>query len=373
MTRFFAIIAFVLMMFVPAAYADQAPLTAGQVQQELVQKLVAEGYMTAASAAAAAPSIKQSNAEIAAQETWTRHLSWINFVKVVAVILFLVALSGVIEKIVKGLWVLIVAVPAYVYQGVFLAISATATVLPAFQVIPQGFYIALFGSFANLLIVFWILQMYPKVKEQLKKLFNLGIPEYVIVSAWATAYFALLAFGYHSAVFGFFAVVGFSGIFGFGLFYVPGALFLSTQAGALGALIWSHSILLIAYGIVGHLIVIPNLDLFRAGIEYYMTVAVGVAFLIVMSPWGRNKEAVNNFIPFTICLIAANMGYSYLDLHSIGAVFDIFAVLLALEWIGYMSWSSGLIIGTFCSGIVLFGGALLMEKHGAAIIQAVAF
>lgn len=374
MTRFFAVIAFVLMMFAPGAYAaDAAPQTANQVQQELIQKLVSEGYMTAASAAAATPSIQQSNAKVAAEETWTRHLSWVNLIKVVAVILLLVAFSGVIVNIVKGVWMLIIAVPTYVYQGAFLAVSLTATILPAVQPMSQGFYLALFGSFANLILAYWVISVYPQVQAFLKKLFSLGIPEFIIASLWATAYFAALAFTYNSAVFGFFAVVGFSGIFGFGLYYMPGVLFLKTEESALSSLIWSHTLLLIAYGVVGHITTIPYIELFRAGIEYYMTVAIGVAFLIVMSPWGRNKEAVNNMIPFTLCLLAANLGYAYLNLHSIGAVFDIFVVLLALEWIGYMAWSGGLIIGTMCTGVILYAGALVLEKNGAAIIQAVGF
>lgn len=370
MQRILAIIAFAMMMFFPVAHAGTAPQTANQVKQELVQKLVADGYMTAASAAEATTKYVKEDVAVAAEESWTRWLSWVNLLKVVAVILFLIAFSGVIVKIGKGLWGLITAIPTYVYQGVFLLATATATIQPALQPMAQGFYFALFGAFANLIIIGWIIQTYPQVQAFLKKLFSLGIPEYVIASAWATAYFGALALTYDSQVFGFFAVAAFSGMFGFGLYYMPGVLFLSTKEGAIQALVWSHTILLVAYGIALQTVTIPHLSLFQGGIEYYCTIALGVAFLITTTPFGRGDTFAKAIIPLIICTVLANYGYAVYDMHAIGAVFDVFLVLIALEWIMYAAWSGGLIIGTFVSGILLFSASLFFERHGHAVMLA---
>ena len=157
--------------------------------------------------------------------TWSKWLSWTNFLKVIGIILLLIAFSGVLQKIIKGLWVLIVAVPQYIYQSVFLSLFGTGLIRPDLIWESQSFYIALFSSFAILMVLAWIAEAYPKVLEFVKKLFNLGIPFESVLSFYGMLYFGALAWFYHSSIFGFFAAVCLSGVFFFTMKYVPGIFF----------------------------------------------------------------------------------------------------------------------------------------------------
>lgn len=374
--RILSIIALWFAMMMPAIAAPDAasaPQTAGQVKQQLVDKLVAQGYMSAASAAEVSASFAAEDKQLAAEQSWTSWLSWATVLKVIGVVLLLIAFGSTIMRIIKGLWELIVSVPMYVYQGVFGAATVAMTIVPQMIWPSQAFFVALFGAFGNLFIIGWVVKEYPRVQEALKKLFNLGIPEFVIISAWLIVYFGVLAVTYDSQVFGFFTTVSISALFGFGLFYSPGVLFLTTRDKAIPALIWSHFILLTAYGVAKiNGVAIPHGDLFAAGVEYYWSIALGVAFLITMSPWSSSKDRVASLIPFTISVILATIAFTH-GLASIGTVIGVFTVLVLVEWVLYASWSGGLIIGSLCSGLLLFGGGLLIERYGRAIMTAAGF
>lgn len=376
MIRILSIVALWFAMLFPAYAADgaaSAPITASEVKQQLLDKLVAEGYMSAASATEAKAKVAIEDKAIAAEESWTKWLSWASLFKVLGVILLLVAFGSTIVRIIKGLWELIESVPMYVYQGAFGAVTVTGTIAPHLFWASQSFYVVLFCSIANLIIAGWTINVYPKVQEFLARIFKLGIPPFVLISGYLIAYFGVLAVLHQSQIFGFLATVSVSALFGFGLYYSPGVLFLTTREKAIPALVWSHTLLLIGYGVIKiNEVVVPNANLFAAGIEYYWTIALGVAFLITLSPWSPSRDRVASMIPFTLCFILANFAFSY-GLKSVGSVFDVFAVLIAIEWVLYASWSGGLIVGSLCSGLILFTGGLFLERHGKTILAAMGF
>lgn len=286
--------------------------------------------------------------------------------KVLAVLALLVAFNGLIIKFIKWAWVTITMVPTYVYQSAFMACTLWLTLWPASIWASQAFYLALFGAFGNVLIVGWVLKTYPNVAELIKKMFSLGIPPYVLASFYGAVYFAVLAITFSSQIFGFFAAVCVSSMFGFGMFYMPGVLFLDIRKNATGALLISHTLILIAYVAAKHLSV-PYLSLFAAGFEYYCPIGLGLAMLVGVSPW-HGKGIGLNFLVTLIVFGLAMFGYSFYGEHGIGSIIGIFATLLLIEWVMYASWSGGLIIGTAVTGVLLYSIAMVLESNGRAIL-----
>ena len=207
-------IAFLFLFFSTILIAEKS---AAEIKVDLILEMQKDGYLTEESAKTAMQKYitendKQLKVEANGKSStigWSEYLSWINFFKVVAVIFFLVAFSGVISKIILGLWILIVKVPAIVYQFLF---------RPNFIWESQAFYIALFSSFANILVLGWIVSSHEKLQKLIAKIFNLGIPIECIASFWGILYFAALAYAYESSLFGFFAAVCLSGVFSYTVF-----------------------------------------------------------------------------------------------------------------------------------------------------------
>lgn len=354
-----------------AAPPASAPVaTANGVKLDLINKLEADKYLTAKQAAEVKSKYIGSDSELAeaSNDSWTRYITWVNLLKVLAIVALLIAFSGVIAKFVKWAWLVIVMVPTFIYQGAFLSVTLWMTIWPASLWASQAFYLALFGAFGNLLIVKWILKEYPSLAKAIKEFFSLGIPPYVLASLYGALYFAVLAVSYGSQIFGFFAAVCVSSAFGFGMFYMPGVLFLDIRKNATAALFISHIAILVAYVWAKHAGV-PYLALFAPGFEYYCPIGLGLAMLVGVSPWYRHGVPLN-FMLTVITFALAMFGYSYFGEHGIGAIIGIFATLVLLEWVMYASWSGGLIIGTLVTGVVLYGGALVLESNGRAILTA---
>lgn len=343
--------------------------TVNSVKLNLLKALEQDKVLTSEQVKAATAKYIGSDSEIvaAAQDQESRWFSWVGALKVAAVLAFLIAFSGVIAKIVGWCWMIIVAVPTYIYQGAFLACTMWLTLFPSTVWVSQAFYLALFGAFGNIMIVSWILKVYPKVAMFIKNMFSLGIPPYVLASLYGALYFGVLAVAYGSQIFGFFTAVCVSAAFGFGLFYMPGVLFLDIRKNAVLPLFVSHVLILAAY-VWAKQAGVPYLALFASGFEYYCPIALGLAMLVGVSPWYKEGTGVNALIAVVTALLAL-FAYSYFGEHGIGTIVLIFFCLLLAEWVMYASWHGGLIIGTAATGALLYGGALVLESNGRAILQ----
>lgn len=343
------------------ANAADAPSVA-EVQTQLLTQLETDGVLTAQEAQAAKAKYVQGAQAAAAEKKWTEYLSLANFAKVVGVVLLLVAFHGVIVNIVKGVWHLIVAVPLEVYQFSMLTITVGGLFRPDLIYAEQSFYVALFCAFATPMVLVWIAGTHEKLAARLAAFFSVGLPIGSVVNAWACAYFALLAFAYSSQIFGFFAVVAFAGVLTFGMTYRPGVLSMDFDAPKLPMVVLGHAILIGAY-IGASMDGAPEwLRFFKAGVEYYATIALGVALLCGASPWWNR---INGF--YSLVMIAAAVfgavAFHVLGFPVIGSILMVFFVLWALEWLGYMSFKVGVITGCFTVGALLFFGATLFEKH----------
>lgn len=308
--------------------------------------------------------------KVEAASSWTQYLSLVNFIKVLAVILLLFAFSGVIKKIVLGLWIFIVIVPVIVYQSLFMLVSLYGTIFPEQIWASQAFYIALLCSFTNLMILGWIFATHPKLEQFIEKLFNLGIPVATVASFWAMIYFGTLAIVYQSSIFGFFAAVALSGIFSFTLIYTPGTLFLYFKENMMGAVIFGHMVVLALYVAIERSgVAMPYIGYFNAGIQYYCTIALGTGLLVAASPFYKTSQAAGYALLFVLVFFASIALYFFLGMTTMATIIMIFFALFFLEWVGYIGFKTNWIVGCGFVGGILYGTAVYMEKYAPMIIN----
>lgn len=300
---------------------------------------------------------------------WSDYFSWINFLKVGGVILFLIAFSGIIRNIIEGVWHLIIKVPTIIYQVVLLSMTVFGTIYPDKIWTSQAFYVALFCSFANIVLLGWIVATYKFIEQWFEKIFKLGIPVPSILSFWGMIYFGALALMYHSSVFGFFAAICLSGVFSFGLYYMPGVLTLYFKENMLSAVVFGHILVLSLYGFMhAHGMYVEQMQYFNAGIQYYCTVALAVALLCGSSPFVKDKAIGLYVLMFIGIFFLASAGYFFWDMKVAASIIFCFFALFVIEWVGYLGYQGGLIVGSGLLGAVLYGGSLLLEKYSSMII-----
>lgn len=302
------------------------------------------------------------------KEGWGQYLSLINFIKVFAVILLLIAFGGIIKKFIRGCWFLIAMVPVWVYQAAFLCATIYASLFPATIWSSQSFYIALFGIFGNLLVCVWIIAVWKRIEEWIKKILDFGIPPGSAISFLLMVYFGAFAIFYESSFLGFFAAVALSGVFSFSLFYVPGVLFLYFKENALAAMVFGHLLALIIFiGLLLLGIATEYLAYFNTGVQYYCTLALGVALLVGSSPFYHKAKIFYFLILIGLCILATPL-YFFFNMTALPTILYIFFVLVLLEWIGYWGFKNGVIAGLLFVGAILFGLALFLEKYASTLI-----
>lgn len=348
--------------------------TVADIKNEVFVQLVEDGYLSSKMAQEAqskyitvedkAVVLGVTNDKSA---TWSEYLSWINFIKVVAIILLVVAFSGFIKAFIRGIWRVVSLVPLFVYQILFLSLSIFATFWPHLVWETQAFYVALFCSMINLVIVSSIVMTYKQVVHWFRNIFVLKLDEKVVISFCLMLYFLLLTFMYESSVFGFFSVIALSGVFSFSIIYVPGVVYLGFKESALNILIFSHIIVLAIYVLLS----INNsgyISLFSMGFEYYASIALGLALLVGASPFYK-KHNVLYMLVFCVIVALAYVLYFFLSMTALATVLFIFFGLVFVEWIIYMGFKSNWIIGCTFVGMLLYSLALLMERYGVVVLQ----
>ena len=315
---------------------------------------------------------------------WQDYLSLINFIKLCSVILFLIAFSNVLHNISKGIWFILVKVPIIDYQIACLAFTCLGTVNPKMVTSSDHFYLAAFCSIANIIIIIWILKLYGEtIKHFVRKnkiiadlvdfVLKLNVPPSCLISFLGMLYFGSLAVVYHSSAFGFLASVCLSGVFSFGMFYMPGCLILSVDESMLNAAIFGHLIVISMYTFVhyyGHYV--ETLQYFDAGIQYYCTIAMSTSLLIGSSPFQmsgrRNMWKFIYLAIFVIVFMASAIGYFFLNIKAVASIIFCFFVLISIEWIGYLGYQNGMLIGSCLLGTSLYVLSLFLEKYSSTII-----
>ncbi|NCQ51917.1 hypothetical protein GW796_08495 [archaeon] len=372
----------------PVFAADTSLLTPADIKTGLISSMEKDGYLSQKMAGEVAqkyiteidkntlltkvdsskPKTKEQIKELEKSSvSWSQYFSWINFMKVVGVIFLLLAFGGVIKKIIYGLWKFIVAIPVIIYQGTFISCGLLGIIYPTLIWESQSFYIALFSSFANIMVLGWIITSHPKLQLLIKRIFNWGIPIGCVISFGGMLYFGILAMVYQSSIFGFFAAVCISGVFSFGLSYRPGVLTLYFKEEMLSSVVFGHIFVLIGY-VFAFQMVPEYTSYFNDGIQYYCTIAICVALLTGSSPFYRSDSAIGYTLIFIFLACLATLGYFFYDFKVIASIIFIFFTLFVLEWVSYVGYKGSVILGSALLGGSLFGLSMLFEKYGSMII-----
>lgn len=374
----FSALLFATLLFLFSSFsfgAETATPTIADIKTNLISAMEKDGYLSQKMASEVAQKYISEADKVpiskAIQESksvsWSEYLSWINFIKIVAVGFLLVAFSGAIKRVIEGLWHIIVAVPVIVYQSVFLTIGLFGIFRPDLIWESQYFYIATFFSFSNLIVFSWILETQPKIVEKIKQIFSFGIPISCVASFYGMVYFGILALSYESSLFGFFAVVCLSGVFSFGLHYSTGTLTLYFKENMLPSVVFGNLIVIIGY--IAIFKTFPeHTTYFNSGIQYYCTIAMCVGLLVGAAPFYKSDVSLGYSLLFIVIAIFASFGYFFYDLQVMASIIFFFFILFILEWIGYLCIQTGFIIGSAIAGGTLFGIAKLFEHYGSMII-----
>lgn len=346
----------------------------GSKQNEIIQKYVTqEDY-------------KQSQ-ETAVNEqesvVW-KYLTLSNFIKVAGVILLLVALAGFIRKIIRSFWIVIMAIPMIVYQLGLLALSLLMTFRPEVLWESQALYIALMSSITNIIILGWILDSYPKMKEQLKKLFNLGINPVILAAFYMSVYMSLYAYAYNSKIFGsiaLFSMFAFVLVTAFDVYRTkiykgkkelnpnPLMLLMSTTI-----LITS----IIAYAFTKDTQFVQTyLVPYKFGLDYMITLGVCGLLVYLTSPWVQYEKydngVVDKYKGFYIVALVALTGFSLFAYIMLDSKLLFSFVLLTLYvcaflHIGHHALRKSYILCAALLGAALYGTALSLEHFGQYLV-----
>jgi len=341
----------------PAPYADEAPRPAA------VQ--------------GAGPADEQTD-ELAAAEPsfWERYFTWSHFIKLIAVALLLLAFARTLGRLIAGAWKLFAAVPQICYQLILLAPTLLGLLQPAAISVRHTYYIALACSFILPMVLYWMMKAYPAVTH---KLFGfvarLPTQRFVqLLCLLGLLYTGGLAVLHQSAILGFLAAACLSGLLSFTLYYGQGTLLLMLGRNDLGAAIVGHLLVLGSYvglQLGGHLP--AQAHYFAAGLEYYGSLALGTALLLATSPWSDERRMRLVCTPlFILLFVLASVGFFMLDVSVISVILMGFFCLFALEWIAYLGYQRGAIVGSALLGAALYGLAMLLDHYSGALYAAFA-
>jgi hypothetical protein len=300
------------------------------------------------------------------EASWSEYITFLNIMKFVAVIILIIAFHGFIANFATALLALIVSVPIFAYQTVFMASGIVMTFFPELIWESQSFYLAFFGSFLNIIILFWISVSYEDFFKKIISKLSIGIKPDLLVCIYGALYFGSLAIMYSSSAFGLLTVGFIVTATGFVIYHSSLCVALGVEKEEhLGTAIISNLIILVTYSLIKiNGIDIPHLEHFSVGIEYLCSLALGICLLIASSPMlDSNKNfGLATFLMF-LCSGLALAGSVFFGLTTIAAFLNTIFVLYILEWIGYMSEKSGWVAFMFTLGSSLYGLAILLEKY----------
>jgi hypothetical protein len=305
--------------------------------------------------------------------TWAQYFTLFNIIKVIGVAFLLFAFRGFITKMIVKYIKIIKKVPVEIYQTVLGIASVVGTIHPQWYWASQAFYVALFCSIANLVLLGWIAESHEKIAKAIIKFFNFGIPAETVASLLGVLYFGTLSIIHHSQIFGFMTAICISATFSFTMFYNVGVLFLYFKENALLAMIAGHLVVLGGYIALMHNDVVASyLVNFNAGIQYYCTIALGVALLVGASPFefSRKNTGETGFyvLLFIVLAVLAVVGYSFMDVQVMASIILCFFVLFLIEWVGYLGYQGGVIFGSFILGGSLYALALVLEHYSSLLV-----
>lgn len=374
-----------LMLFSFTAFASEPTgnvLKEGEIILQTIDNLTKNGYITEKNALEAKkeyvlnnPEVferiidteKNSQNKIDDDISWTEHITFVNSIFFIATICALIAFHGVIIKLIKSGLFFILKVPVILYQLGFLALSLTMTFRPDLLWMEYSFYIALFGSIANILVLGWMAVIYDDLFEKLINLISLGLNKETMVNLWLCLYFGMFAIANESQTFGLFSVIFLVATTWFAIVKLSLKLGFrdKSENAVLGTVVFSNLGILAIY-ILSTIsaLSIPYINLFSVGIEYVCTLALMIALIVNSSPWSRKE---NNFLVyFMLMIIVSILGFClgiFFDLTVIAAFTNTFFIVFIGLWVfDFLKETGKIIIMTVLSAL-LYGLGKLLSKY----------
>lgn len=293
--------------------------------------------------------------------SWTQHITFMNILKLIGVILILIATRGILYKIIKSIMFVIIAVPLILYQIGALTLGLMLTYNPEFFWSDEAFYISLFGSTLNIIVVGWMIYAYENVFNAIINFLNkLKISEIFFVLSLLTGYYYHLSLLEKSTLYGTISVIFFALL----SVYSVSKLFKNISEKQIlyifnfcGLTIFSLFIFLNEKNI-NHVL----LDNLKFGFEYVSTFIVIISLLILSSPFFDKKSAI---FPSIMIIGLSTIGFmfgvnNYIEV--IGLI-NTLLIITILQWVFYLIKDFNYIFVCLVSGILLFGTGKLIENY----------
>ena len=377
-----------VMLFSVSLFATEnvQVLKEGQVILETIDKLTADGYITEKNALEAKQEYVFDNPEIlkkvieiesSSKEkidndiSWTEYITWINSLLFLGTIFLIIAFHGVIGKLIASGVFVFLSVPVIIYQILSLVASLFLTFKPELISVNYSFYLALFGSIANLMILGWIAFFNKELFKKLGNIFSLGLNLGTMLSFWTFVYFGLFAVLHESSTFGLLSVMSFVSMTGFviihmGLGFALGA----KKENMLPVIVIVNGLVLTLYSvlmIVG--VQVPYLEHFSIGIEYVCSLALCVCLLIGSSPYLADEDGF--WMYFLLMIVLSIVGFScgvFYNLDVISAFTNTFFVIFVIDWVLYSLKDTNVTVIMAALAAICFGLAKLFEHYSEYLI-----
>lgn len=294
--------------------------------------------------------------------SWTQYITFMNILKLIGIVLILIATRGILYKIIKSMLFIIIAVPLILYQTAALILGVMLTYNPEFFWAKEAFYVNLFGSTLNIIVVGWIMYTYEGVLNAIIKFLNkIKISEDVFVLSLLTGYYYHLSLLENSIFYGTISIIFFSGL---SIYLICKSLKGLDEKDVLyiskffGLTLFSLFIFLDIKNINSVL-----LDNLMFGLEYISSFIVIVSLLILSSPFFNKKKAIFSLIIIailsTISLIFG-MNNGYIE---VSGLINTLVLITIFQWIFYLIKDNNYIVVYLVTGILLFGTGKLIESY----------
>lgn len=348
----------------------------GQIILKTITTLETKGYMTSKNANEARTELVFQNTELIKQAemqivnkvednsniTWTEYLSFINIIKMFAILGFLFVFRGIIMNFIF----LFAKIPVALYQVVLLYFSLNMTFYSEVIWESQAFYLSNFGVVANIMVLAWIVESNPDWIKKILKIFTLNLPLNILAGFYLMIYFGFFSIYFESTFLGLLSVISFSAMFSF----VMGSTGVCTFIGYekddyMNISMVVNGIILLAYSFVMiNNIPVPYIEYFSIGIEYVCSLAFIVVLLLNGSFYSKGDvgfviSVLLMFISFALALA----GIYLFNLSVIPVIINTGFFIFILGWVGYFSVQISALFSVFIVSALLYGFALMVESH----------
>jgi len=294
--------------------------------------------------------------------SWTQYITFMNILKLIGIVLILIATRGILYKIIKSMLFIIIAVPLILYQTAALILGVMLTYNPEFFWAKEAFYVNLFGSTLNIIVVGWIMYTYEGILAAIIKLLNkIKISEEIFVLSLLTGYYYHLSLLETSMFYGTIAVMFFSGLF----IYCVSRLFKDISEKQILYLFNFFGLGLFSLFVflditnVNHVF----LDKLMFGLEYVSALIVIVSLLILSSPFFDRMSAI---LPSIMIAILSAIGFMFGMSNGyveVSGLINTLVLITAFQWVFYLVKDSNYIIVCLVAGLLLFGTGKLIESY----------